>query len=161
MYFTPSVRHPIQLMCSGRMGALFASAHFFAVSALSSSSSFMVALRASQFPQSNPQHAIKSLVFISDYFLFPRIYALRSEQQCGTRRQSRNSTAELSSIYIIGIWTNNHFGQSLRQAQRPNSVVTEPVEVTADRDFFWCKSGAAIFAILPQLLDLQELAANS
>lgn len=29
--FTPSTRHPSQLMCSGRIGALFNSAHSFAV----------------------------------------------------------------------------------------------------------------------------------
>lgn len=66
---SPAVRHPIQLICSGLIGASFASAHCLAVFFLSASSLFTVALRASQFSQSNPQHAIKSFIFLNFLFM--------------------------------------------------------------------------------------------
>ncbi len=54
----PSTRQPSQLICSGRMGALFNSAHNFAVFARNAWSLLIVARYASHFSQSSPQYAI-------------------------------------------------------------------------------------------------------
>ena len=58
----PSRRQPLQLMCSGRMGALFSSAHNLAVFSRSAWSLFFVAMKASHFSQSNPQTAISRFI---------------------------------------------------------------------------------------------------
>ena len=63
----PSTRQPSQLICSGRMGALFNSAQRFAVFSRNTWSSLIVARYASHFSQSSPQYAILS--FIDVYLL--------------------------------------------------------------------------------------------
>ena len=61
---TPSARHPAQLMCSGRMGALFNSLHNFAVFSRRVWSSLVVAMYASHFSQSSPQQPIMLLTAV-------------------------------------------------------------------------------------------------
>lgn len=64
--FAPSVRQPWQLIVSAVIsGELFISAHFPAVSSRMASSSLSVAIRASHFSQSSPQHAIKLLITVN------------------------------------------------------------------------------------------------
>lgn len=88
--FIPSARHPWQLICSGRMGALFNSAHSFAVCFRNSSLSLIVARYASHFSQSNPQYAI--FFFIVMYLFNFRLYNLPHEIAI-CRFSKRNSEA--------------------------------------------------------------------
>ena len=60
--FAPFVRHPSQLICSGKIGALFNSAHSFAVFSRNAWSSLIVAIYASHFSQSSPQYPIISFI---------------------------------------------------------------------------------------------------
>ena len=57
--FAPFIRQPSQLICSGRIGALFSAAHSFAVFSRKTWSSLAVALYASHFSQSSPQYRKK------------------------------------------------------------------------------------------------------
>lgn len=61
---SPSTRQPWQLMCSGRIGALFNSAHSFAVFFHNFWSSLIVAIYASHFSQSSPQYAIIFFIIV-------------------------------------------------------------------------------------------------
>ena len=61
--FVPFSRQPSQLMCSGRIGALFIFAHSAAVFSLKARSSVMVAIYASHFSQSSPQYPILLFTF--------------------------------------------------------------------------------------------------
>lgn len=103
---SPSVRHPIQLICSGLIGASFASAHCLAVFFLSASSLFTVALRASQFSQSNPQHAIKSFIFLN--ILFMQNYM----EYLGFRHRIHRQNIKPSDCFSAHCnsprWTNKH-----------------------------------------------------
>ena len=60
--FAPFIRQPSQLICSGRIGALFSAAHSFAVFSRKTWSSLAVALYASHFSQSSPQYQIISFI---------------------------------------------------------------------------------------------------
>ena len=60
--FIPLARHPSQLICSGKMGALFSFAHSFAVFSRRAWSPWIVARYASHFSQSSPQYPIISFM---------------------------------------------------------------------------------------------------
>ena len=60
--FLPFIRQPSQLICSGRMGALFNSDHNLAVFSRKTWSLFFVAMYASHFSQSSPQTAINRFI---------------------------------------------------------------------------------------------------
>ena len=62
--FAPSIRHPSQLMCSGRIVALFSLLHNLAVFSRRAWSLFLVAMYASHFSQSSPQKAISLFIIV-------------------------------------------------------------------------------------------------
>lgn len=97
---SPAVRHPIQLICSGLIGASFASAHCLAVFFLSASSLSTVALRASQFSQSNPQHAIKSFIFYFLIFCLCKIRWNISDSRNASIDKAFNQTTVFQHIVI-------------------------------------------------------------
>ena len=64
---TPSTRHPMQWMSSGRMSAWLSALHFCATRVRRALSLCIVAVRASHEAQSRPQKAIKGFILFTIY----------------------------------------------------------------------------------------------